>query len=95
MGVAVLDSATPRPVGVALLMVYSSPKKTELGFTRYSQPLFSHLQNVPELRIVTHAYNPRTLEVGCRRITRIAQLVNCLPCKYEESSLKPRHQHLL
>lgn len=62
-------------------------KKTEVDFTGYSKPQFSHLQNGPDLRMVTHAYKLRPLEFGYRRTTLITQLVNCLPCKYEESSL--------
>lgn len=63
-------------------------KKTEVDFTGYSKPRFSHLQNGPDLRMVTHAYKLRALEFDYRRTTLITQLVNCLPCKYEESSLK-------
>lgn len=68
-----LDNATPRPIGMALLMVYSSFEKTG-----YPQPLFSHLQNESELRMMTHAYNPRTSEVGCRRTVLIAHLAKML-----------------
>lgn len=54
-------------------------KKIEVRFTGYSKPRFSHLQNGPDLRMVTRAYNLRALEFGYRRTTLIAQLVNSCP----------------
>lgn len=74
--------ATPRQIGVALLIVCSSLRKlrsASLGTQSLDFLIYK----------MAHAYNLKALEFGYRRTTLIAQLVNCLPCKYEESSLNP------